>query len=299
MNGVFRSEVSISFPMAIISLFPRLNDLAGIQYVGLSGVSQSCLTAVKRIIQFGEQIENAVILSAAGYHCLLLDLPSDGLVVVKSGFSSGYSGEGPRTFAEVLRLLEESRVEISEIDVPPSLLERVEASALTLKDLDTIKKAKHVRPTRWHDYIYDFRSAIPSTREIWQTFNPIMPWAIIDSRITDLALEFFENPDASILNGFRRLEDIVRERMHPDAQSTRLFVQAFVGDKSRLTWKDVDPGEHSGRGQLFTGVYSAYRNPRAHGESQADVSEMLAEFLLVNQLYRLEATAIERPSTDA
>jgi hypothetical protein len=63
-------------------------------------------------------------------------------------------------------------------------------------------------------------------------------------------------PDDSILTGFRRLEDIVRKRLPPDAPNVRLFAQAFQSEKSTLVWKDVESGEQIGRGQLFTGAYT-------------------------------------------
>lgn len=36
-----------------------------------------------------------------------------------------------------------------------------------------------------------------------------MPYANIDSRIKDLALGFFQNPDVNLGTGYKRLEDIV------------------------------------------------------------------------------------------
>lgn len=272
------------------------NGLAGIQYLGLPGISQSCFDAIKRLVQCGTRIERAKIVTAENSHCLMVRIESEGWIAVKSGFSSGYSGEGPRTFAETLALLRAYGVEFDECEVSSELLDRLDASALTVKDVDSIQTAKIVRPTRWHDYIHDAGLSGVDTNTVWQAFPPVMPWSIIDARITDLALKFFDSPDDSILTGFRRLEDGIRKRLPPNAKNTRLFAQAFQGDTSALTWKDIEPGEHNGRGQLFTGAYMAYRNPRAHRELKRDQSAMLAEFLLLNQLYTLEKSAIERPA---
>jgi hypothetical protein len=57
-----------------------------------------------------------------------------------------------------------------------------------------------------------------------------------------------------------------------------------------LTWPVNDDGEKNGRANLFTGTFMAYRNPRAHREHSSE--ELLAEFLLLNQLYRLEFEAV-------
>lgn len=227
----------------------------------------------------------------------MLTLEFDELVAVKSGFSSGYAGEGPRTFAEALSLLRifVADTDIEEYEVPSTMLERLDASALTTKDLEAIDKAAPVRPSHWYDYIYDAGQAGKGGNNILKSLRPVMPWPVIDSRINDLALNFSEAPDAAILTGYRRLEGLLRERLKSDQHGVKLLSQAFQGEKSRLMWKDIDVGEQTGRGQLFTGAYMAYRNPRAHREPQANNEEMLREFLLLNQLYVLESTAIERP----
>jgi hypothetical protein len=94
-----------------------------------------------------------------------------------------------------------------------------------------------------------------------------------------------------------RLEDIVRARTGLSESNTKLFSRAFGGKAPLLTWPVLDENEHSGRLNLFTGVYMAYRNPRAHQEKPQ--SERLAEFLLLNQLFRLEEEAVEGSKTKA
>lgn len=272
----------------------RLEELAGLQYVGLSGISMSCHHAVKRLVQYDDRIERALILTSEGHHALLLTLDSDEQVAVKAGFSSGYNGEGPRTLAEVLRLLRALNVDIEECDVPAGLLERLEASALTTRDVDDIARAPLVRPQRWHDYIHDVLPPGTSKPSVWRGFRPVMPWAIIDGRIVDLALRFFDHPDDSILTGFRRLEDTLRTRTGLDEHGARLFAQAFAGDDAKLEWKVKDKAEQVGRAQLFAAAFMAYRNPRAHRELDDDACTMLAEFLMLNQLFRLEAQAANR-----
>jgi hypothetical protein len=66
----------------------------GIQYVGLRGVTHDCEQAIVRLVQFGEDIERARILSSLNEHCLLLTIGAGDLIAVKSGFTSGYSDVG-------------------------------------------------------------------------------------------------------------------------------------------------------------------------------------------------------------
>ncbi len=51
--------------------------------------------------------------------------------------------------------------------------------------------------------------------------------------------------------------------------------------------------------ELFTGAYLAYRNRRAHRESNDSAESLLAEFLLLNHLYRLEKESIDAGDASA
>ena len=272
----------------------RIKDLASVQYVGLAGISASCHDAVKRLVQFGDRIERARLLTCQGQHALLLTLEPEELIVVKSGFSSGYGGEGPRTLAEVLRLLDALSVEIEECEVSEIVLEHVDASALTVKDLEAIQSAPPVRPRRWHDYIYHVLGPTEDRLPVWGNFRPVMPWAIIDRRIIDLALQFSDRPDDSILKGFRRLEDCIRTRTGLDEHGARLFANAFTGEDAKLEWDVKDKAEQTGRAQLFSAAFMAYRNPRAHRELDHDYVSLHTEFLMLNHLFALERQAVHR-----
>jgi hypothetical protein len=275
---------------------PRPSDQpAGIEYVGISGISKDCQDAVLRFIQFGTRITHVRILSAKNRHCLLLTLEGGDQVAVKSGFATGYGGEGPRRFSYVLQVLNSHGAEIFEHDVPRLLLDKIDDSALTRSDLKRVKKMRHVLPSRWYDYVSerDFERAREGT--LWrEEFPPVIPFALIDARIMDLALDFWNSPDNGLLVAYRRLEDIVRERTGIKHYGTKLFSQAFNSGDGVLTWEHVDDGERTGRVQLFIGTYSAHRNRRAHKELQTHSGELLAEFLLLNHLYCLERDAIER-----
>lgn len=104
----------------------------------------------------------------------------------------------------------------------------------------------------------------------------------------DLAISFWEAPDDKLLKGYRRLEDLVRERTQFHEHGVKLFSQVFLGNSPKLTWQTADNTERTGRGNLFTGAYMAHRNPRAHRELKSYQDAQLSEFLLLNHLFRLE-----------
>ncbi|MEQ1661891.1 MAG: TIGR02391 family protein [Thiobacillus sp.] len=268
------------------------NRLAGIQYVGLPGISKTCAQAIQRMLQYGDHIARATLLTSGHDHCLLLIVDEDDKVAVKSGFASGYGGEGPSALSMVLKLLLDHGANVEEVEVDRAILERIDSSALTVRDVDAICSSKVVRPTRIYDYIYDARLSSDSLGMHWNRFPAVLPFAIIDRRIADLALRFHEEPNDTLLQGFRRLEDTIRQRTASKEHGAKLFSQAFQGEGAKLTWEDVQPSELVGRVNLFTGAYMAHRNPRAHQELKDSTHELLSEFLLLNHLFKLESKAV-------
>ncbi len=269
------------------------SSLAGIEYHGVDGVSAPCKDAIKRLIQYGDRITSAKILSNKKYHCFLLTVNDEDPVVIKCGFSSGYGGEGPSALSYVLQLLYAHGAEIKEYEVDQEVIDRLNMSALTKKDIKNIEEARPIQPSRWPDYILDKPWGHEDIWRLWWEFPPIIPYAIIDNRIIDLAMDFLEQPDASLLTGYRRLEDIVRKRTKIDEHGANLFSKAFLVKTAKLGWKGLDVSEQTGRANLFVAVYMAYRNRRAHRELESRASSQLAEFMLLNHLYLLESESCE------
>ena len=112
----------------------------------------------------------------------------------------------------------------------------------------------------------------------------------------DLALNFEEHPDNSIISGYRRLEGIVRDRTGlTHAHGAKLFSKAFQEDQSILHWEEIKPSEQIGRASIFIGIYMAFRNPRAHREpATGTTAEAIREFMLLNELFLLESQSVTR-----
>lgn len=283
----------------------NINQLAGLEYHGHAGITQLCLKAIARIIHYGEEIEKANLLSNfdnnGGDHSFILENVYGDFIVIKSGFASGYGGEGPKGLSTALKLLRNLGVEIEEYEINSEFQSRLDKSCLLSTDLDWLEKQRPIRPIRYYDYIDDkdyspVESNLSEPR-INQLFPPAINFGLIDSRLMDLGRLFFENPDHAINTAFRRLEDTVRKRINEtDKSGEKLFKKAFEGQNSILHWNDVNVAEHAGKVNLFKAIFAAYRNPRAHREIDNDESEALREFMLINELFILEANAVERKS---
>lgn len=267
------------------------SKFAGIQYLGDSGVTQICKEAIIRLIHAGEDIKDVKILTFeeaySHAHALLLTLRYDIQVIIKGGFASGYNGEAPKGYAFVLNLLRNYTDNINEYIISKSIFERISNSSLTVKDLEYINSINPVRPNRWYDSAYLHKNRECST---FSEFPLTIPMALLDSRLIELALDFDKNPDNVIMGAYRKLESIVRERtgLHNES-GVKLFAKAFQGDDSVLYWENLDSGEFKGRASLFTSVYMAYRNNRAHQEPRHNLGDDIREFMLVNQLFVLES----------
>lgn len=266
----------------------------GIEYHGVPGSSRECQDAVTRLLQCGMPLVRARIISSPAshhvIHCLLLTSAFGELIAVKSGFTSGYRGTGPSCFSFTLQLLHSHKVEIDEYVVDVSLIDRLDRSALSVADIKKLSTSRAFRPHRWFEYVQDRHEQQAQSGTLWQWCPPVIPFSVIDARIIDLARTFWDDPDGKLLRGYRRLEDLVRKRTGLTESSAKLFSRVFTGKDAFLTWEVTNESEKAGRASLFTATYMAYRNPRAHKESPT--TELLAEFLLLNQLYHLERQSV-------
>lgn len=282
------------------SAHEKLRRSAVVQYAGVPGSSSDCRDAVIRLLQHGDRIDEAKILTHGNEHALLLSVNEGDQVVIKSGFASGYGGTGPATFSYVLQLLEAHGVEIDEFAVSEEFIQRVEYSCLRARDLSALIRQRPVRPSRWHDYILERHWSRRDEKQLWEDeFPTVVPFAIVDRRLIDVALTFWDAPSDRLLTAFRRLEDIVRKRTGLKDRSSKLFARAFLGDTPLLRWKGCDESECASRGELFRNTFTAFRNARAHGERDDSAADQLSEFLLVNQLFRLERAAVDVPAEKA
>lgn len=269
----------------------QVAEPAGIEYLGSDGTTRPCVEALHLFLMRAEPVVEAVLVTNGQKHAFLLGMGTYRHVAIKSGFSSGYVGEGPRGLSTALLLLRAHDVPVYEVQVSAAMMERLAASALTRDDLLQLTDRNHATPGGGRKYIFD------DDREeaggwLWRDVPMVMPFGILDSRLHDLAIGFWKDPDGTVMKAFRRLEDVVRKRSGIDGEGATLFKRAFLNDDCPLRWRVGHQGEQVGRANLFIGAFSAFRNPRMHRERGTHADELLAEFLLINELYRLENAAV-------
>ncbi|MEM1308291.1 MAG: TIGR02391 family protein [Cyanobacteria bacterium P01_H01_bin.153] len=276
-------------------------SFAAIQYMGTEGNPYTCFEALVRLINSGSKIKDAKLLAVPNgenaEHCFLLYVDGS-LAAIKSGFASGYHGSGPIGLSAALHLLERHKIDVSEYLISAEIIERVEKSCLLVEDLEIINSQVAQPSYRLSGYM-KYGDYSPCAGKIQQEFPLAIPFRIIDERIFGLAIGFKQDFDAVLMAGYRRLEDIVRERTgltHDHGE--KLFSKAFMREDSPLCWENLHPTEAKGRASLFSAIFMGYRNRRAHKENKDRKESALREFLLMNELYRLEAEAVERQSKE-
>lgn len=221
-------------------------------------------------------------------------------IAIKSGFASGYTGEGPRGLSYVLQLLSQqiSWMEIKEYSISSDFFQRINDSCLLNSDIDEIRQERLVIPSRVFEYIYSYasRDDKENHKRLRNEFPSIVPLRFVDFRIADLALKIKDQPDSTLMSAYRRLEGIIRKRtnLEGDVIGAKLFNKAFRGENAPLYWENIEPAEREGRAYMFEGIYLSFRNPRAHRELKLSLDEEIREFMLVNELFLLESQAIDR-----
>lgn len=270
----------------------RNENFYHIEYLGEKGITQRCLVSLGNLIQTNPNLTYALLLTNNQSHALIIKDIFESYFVIRSGFASGYSGEGAKGLATALSLLEKHQIETEEILVSSKILNKLNHSSLSDVNIDSLFSQEIIRPIRLHDYIYPFRTEVSEVYNPKRCYPLELPYSIIDDRIFDLALLFKQDPDSALLKAYKRLEDIVRTRTGINVNSSRLFSQALLPPKGCLTWDLPDNSEIDGRANLFINTYKAFRNARAHREKDENFIHQYREFLLINELYLLESEAI-------
>lgn len=112
-----------------------------IKYEGSTKATQYCIDDFMKRLYGSRKITDMTILTCEKYHALMLCFENRDIVVfIKSGLTSGYSGEGPKGTSLIIRLAEEAGITIKELNTAPSLFKRINSSCATVKDVEFIKK---------------------------------------------------------------------------------------------------------------------------------------------------------------
>lgn len=198
-----------------------------IDYLAQAGVTETCLYSLCNLIQTNVDFTDARLLTSDQFHAFIFKDQFDSYYIIRSGFSSGYAGEGPEGLAKALATLRRHQIDIEEVLIPSKLINKLNKSLLTDQDIDFIFQQKIIRPIRLHDYIHPFEGEVNQALKQKRYYPLELPYSIIDDRIFDLALLFKQDPDSALSKAYKRLEDIIRERTNLNESSKNCLNKLF------------------------------------------------------------------------
>lgn len=288
------------------------DDLASIQYVGLAGITKPSIEAVQDLLQSNREWGAVTIITNIvqpaggkhkrerphGQHALFFEQEFGPRIVVKSGFSSGYRGEGPSGFSHALQLLDAHGIDVHEVEVPAALMLRLDHGVLTENDLETVMDGRRETGVRYEYVDEDDRQASDAGL-LWRRFPFVMPYAILDPRLIPLARTFWQKPMDNLRAAFILVEDELRVRTGFRDHGEELFKKAFLPPTAKLHWPGLDKNETAARALLFQSVFRSHRNPRHHRNLNDDIQTQQREFLAINHLLCLEGEANPGPPSFA
>ncbi|GAA5555663.1 hypothetical protein Asch01_00353 [Acinetobacter schindleri] len=277
----------------MFNLFNRPSE--EIQYLG-TPYTQDCIEAIGFLLQTQQYLEKVLLLSYEYQYAYVIQT-NRSTYAIRSGFSTD-SGEASKGLASSLQLFLKHNIDLEEVKISKKILKKLNQASLSDLDLDNILKAQCVRPIQRYEYIYSIYKTTDYQHYNDRYYPETLPFHLIDTRIFDLALKFHDDPNYSILTAYTRLEDIVKVKINDHSLfSNNLLKTAFISDKQRksiYSWNTNNENVSNALGCLFTNVFTAYRNERAHSEVDKPYSQQIREFLLINELYLLESEAIKR-----
>lgn len=170
-----------------------------VQYLGESGLTQPCLQAINAILNSGILPEQATIVtriiekprvydrrtnrSQEEHLFLLWNWGYIPLIVIPSGFGSGYSGEGPSGFALAICLIREKSIPIDGINVDKTIFDAIDKGEIAYVDDQIFKDIKSQSETYdwpWYDWVPENYERALERGQLWyhsylKSYTPTNP----------------------------------------------------------------------------------------------------------------------------
>lgn len=281
------------------------------------GSSADCLSALAAQIERRSDLFAGVLvtgkrsgLDGVPKHLFLLvsgerDYPT--YCIVRSGFTSGYGGEGPSATSRGLLLLLSVDAEIASRVVSGSLFDRIQRGDVAYDDLEGVR-LRGEPGLSWSTYVQGADWDVYNAGRTWADWTSAhLPLPLVTPGLQELVTDFRGHPEDAVVRAFRRVESRLRERLHavtnlpPGLSGAKLINHAYSADKGILRWPDAEPGDsiHNGRRDLLVGSFAIHRNPRVHHEDhKLPYEQDIVAFLLAGEILQLIERSVPRTSPE-
>ena len=172
-----------------------------VETVGISGNSQDCLDAIATALQFGPRVLSATLVTdskredrAPHLHAHLFLLATENpdyprFVIVRSGFTSGYSGEGPSATSAAILLLDSVGIGLDSREVEKGVFERIDAGDVSYEKLRALRDDPSRRGSSPYDYVLERDLLISHQHREWERWVEVrIPRALVNPSEPDPVL---------------------------------------------------------------------------------------------------------------
>lgn len=222
------------------------------------------------------------------------------LAVVHSGFTSGYGGEGPRTFSEALCMLSDRKIPTNEVYVENAVFEAIEHRRLTTRFIQILRSADAASVDEpWHA-IWERHQDQVEAQTFWlMRHQPKPNFDFLDPELAQRCRTLYPaNAQAAIQQAYLVVEERLRSLTSaPDDNEDvptgdRLIVKALHHETGELTDRSLPRSEREGLFLMFKGAYMYVRNSRSHRFVDEKDPQRAIEFIyLADLLLRCLPTA--------
>lgn len=212
------------------------DDRIRVEYLGRSGHTQSCLLAINAILNSGRLPERATIITHVydakshprqeDHLFVFWDWPFMPIVVIPSGFTSGYSGEGPSGFALAVCLIREKQVPTDVIFVDEQVFNALDKGKIIYTDdqvFKDIKSGSEPGHWPWYDWVREDIEMALERGHIWR--HSYLEWYQLTDQVS-IAVSNIDLFDAEIGKKLRLAVDKMRTGIQTeDWQNAGLLIR--------------------------------------------------------------------------
>jgi len=178
------------------------NNKLKVQYIGQSGYTQPCLLAIDAILNSGSLPEKATLVSWASdrrsqmeeHLFLFWNWGYSPLTIVPSGFSSGYSGEGPRGFSLAICMIRSKGIPLDGVYVGESkfrTIDRGQIDDVNAPIYQNIKTQSELLTWPWPLWVMDEDEELLERGQLWKKLywrEPRTDW--ITEAVTNIDIHY-------------------------------------------------------------------------------------------------------------
>ena len=263
--------------------------------MGLAGMSRPSLLAIDAIVNSQYPPRKASVVTwmknrkdGQGEHLFLFwEWNEVDLTVVHSGFTSGYGGEGPRSYSQALCMILDRGIPTNEIRVDETEFDAIEHRKMTTKLAERLRTANDT-PIEWPWIgVWDRHETEIEDQTFWKTWHrPKLDFDFLDPELTKRCRSLWPlHAEAAVFEAFRIVEERLRALVGGSGEGEdpligeRLITKALNPKDGILTDKSLASSEREGLHLMFRGAYQFVRNPRAHRIVGEDDTQLAVELL--------------------